>query len=322
MKVNGRTGFTIIEVVLVLAISAMLFVALIAGQGNNLARRRYDDSVHSFMEFLQSQFDFAMNIQNFREGEFRDCTITGSQALGQADAHRGRSNCAIHGVMLEFGSTHCTELTRTNRTCREYVRHTYVIGGDIRSANNNADGWYSNFMGQDKNELEMLRALNLQRVMPWQDYRLEWGSEIEVPAMIDGVAPVNASGSPQGIGAILIVRMPISNTIRVFVRNSDLPSAESIFHPNYGVGNNTTKKVNGDLSTLMLPRTGSSGNADALTEKFICVSSPDSGRIGGANSKRVIAINPSANNASAVQLFMQDEQNILNGVERNVRCSK
>jgi type II secretory pathway pseudopilin PulG len=314
MKVGGKTGFTIIEVILVLAVSAMLFVVLIAGQGNNLARRRYDDSVNSFVAFLQTQFDFAMNIQNHRVGSFDDCTITGGTS-GQADANRGRSNCAIHGVMLEFGSTDCNNNANvSNRTCREFVRYTWVIGGDIRSVPNDS-GWYDNFINET-DEVNILRNLNLQRVMPWQDYRLEWGSETATPATIDGTAPTGAGGHTQG--AILIVRMPISNTIRVFVRNSDFESAtHSIFHPNYSADNNITRRVPGNLNTLMLPGTGSN-NADALSEKFICIDSPDARRAGGV--RRSLVINPRANNASAVQLLMQDEQNVINGEPRNVVC--
>jgi hypothetical protein len=301
-------------VILVLAISAMLFVALIAGQGNNLARRRYDDSVNSFMAFLQGQYDFAMNIQNWREGSFDDCTITGGTS-GQADANRGRSNCAIHGVMLEFGSANCNNANVSNRTCREFVRYTWVIGGDIRSVPNDS-GWYDNFINET-DEVNILRNLNLHRVMPWQDYRLEWGSETATPATVDGTAPTGAGGHARG--AILIVRMPISNTIRVFVRNSGFDDAiHSIFHPNYSVDNNITRRVDGNMNALMLPAVGNTGNADALSEKFICIDSPDARRAGGV--RRSLVVNPSANNASAVQLLMQDEQNIINGEPRNVVC--
>lgn len=46
-----KRGFTIIEVMLVLAITGLMLVGVIAGTYSSIATQRYNDSVRSFSEF-------------------------------------------------------------------------------------------------------------------------------------------------------------------------------------------------------------------------------------------------------------------------------
>ena len=310
MKLNGRTGFTIIEVILVLAITGLLFVALIAGQGNNIARRRYDDSVNGFMAFLQNQFDFAMNIQNWRDHitpADPNYNAFTAQCIGDVgDSQIGRSDCAIYGIMLEFGTGEC-DYNNPKSGC--FVRYTWVVGRDYRTLRNaNPDSW----AGVMDSELDVMTSdIGLRRAMPWRQQSVEWGSRLRTPATRTGDDPF--TGWNENVtGAIMIIRMPISNTVQVFASNSLPARVDSIFHTDFD--SNDTRVINQTLGGLLTEN-------NRTNPKFICLDSPDSWQIGGVSAMRTIAVNPNANNASAVQLFMQDTQNQINGVNYDARCS-
>ena len=63
-----RRGFTIIEVMLFLAISGFLLIGLMVGVTTTVARQRYNDSVQDLAEFLRSIYSEVINIQNPRQG--------------------------------------------------------------------------------------------------------------------------------------------------------------------------------------------------------------------------------------------------------------
>jgi len=291
-KVNGRTGFTIIEVILVLAIVGLLFVALIAGQGANVSRRRYDDSVNSFVAFLEGQFDFATNIQNWRDVQFSPGECGG----GLGDGYLGRSNCAIYGVMIEFGQSNANqECNFDNRTGNCFVRYSRIVGRDL-----------SNIDTTEMTEMAVISALELRRATPWHDYFLEWGGRMRTPRVLGAV---DISSNHNVRGAVAIMRMPVSNTIQVFSRNSNLPSTTpSIFNE---TDNDTIRLLDGDIGTTMLT------DANSARPKFICIESPDVGR----NGWRTVVINPRATGTSAIQLLPLDSNvHRINGEDYEVNC--
>lgn len=51
-----RQGFTIIEVILFVAISAALIVGLLLGVSSAIARQRYNDSVQDLADWLKTQY--------------------------------------------------------------------------------------------------------------------------------------------------------------------------------------------------------------------------------------------------------------------------
>ncbi|MBQ6510544.1 type II secretion system protein [Candidatus Saccharibacteria bacterium] len=87
-KNSSKSGFTLIEVILFLAISSAVLVAILAGTSRSLAQQRYNDSVQDLFSFLQSQYSGVIDTQNiFGVGE--NGTGTG-----------GRSDYAIYGKLL------------------------------------------------------------------------------------------------------------------------------------------------------------------------------------------------------------------------------
>ena len=133
------TGFTIIEIMIFLAITGLLVVGVLVGTGSTIARQRYNDAVESFAEFLRRQYSFVINPQiqshlfasscdsdfnaedmfEKRQGgsyyfnpdyllslyeqnsETGKYEYKGPQATG-TPAQRGRSRCVLYGVMITF----------------------------------------------------------------------------------------------------------------------------------------------------------------------------------------------------------------------------
>ena len=63
-----KQGFTIIEVMLVLAITGLMLVGVIAGTYSSIATQRYNDSVRSFSEFLREIYAEVISPQSLGEG--------------------------------------------------------------------------------------------------------------------------------------------------------------------------------------------------------------------------------------------------------------
>lgn len=81
----SESGFTLIEVMLVLGITGMMLLGLIGGSFSSIARQRYNDSLRSFAEYLSGVY---------------------SEVLAPATLGLGNSkDKAILGKVLVFGST-------------------------------------------------------------------------------------------------------------------------------------------------------------------------------------------------------------------------
>ncbi|MDO4712898.1 MAG: type II secretion system protein [Candidatus Saccharibacteria bacterium] len=88
---TGRCrGFTIIEVMLFLAISGSLAVALLIGTSLAIQRQQYRDAVQSFAGFLSDQYAKVLHVENERTA--KTCPLTGS-----LETLRGQSDCVIIG---------------------------------------------------------------------------------------------------------------------------------------------------------------------------------------------------------------------------------
>ena len=88
-------GFTIIEVVLFLAISGLLMATLLVGVSQAISRQEYRDAVQSFAGFLRSEYSKMINVENDRpDGNNAVCQ-------GSVSTYRGQSNCFIVGRYIE-----------------------------------------------------------------------------------------------------------------------------------------------------------------------------------------------------------------------------
>lgn len=97
------SGFTIIEVMLFLAISSLMAVGIMAGASVAINVQRYKDATHSFQSFIQSQYDKAINVQNDRKSSVKcdGATIAAITDPADPEATPGAAvDCYIYGRLL------------------------------------------------------------------------------------------------------------------------------------------------------------------------------------------------------------------------------
>ena len=81
---KSKKGFTLVEVMLFLGVTGLLFLGVTAGVRSSIYWQRYNDATQSFAEFLRGIYSQVMNVQN-----------NGG----------GASDYAIYGKLVVFGSS-------------------------------------------------------------------------------------------------------------------------------------------------------------------------------------------------------------------------
>lgn len=331
MALKDRQGFTIIEVILFLAITGALLAGLLAGSVSSIKRQRYNDSVNDFVEFLRRTYSEVVNVENERTGtigDSRSCSITGmvndgfelsgrndgswtkwtkTNAVQAYDGKPGRSQCAIYGMLITFGEND------------ENTIYTYdVIGLTIEDhAAFNANTTY-------KDINEALRAVNADILTlnvqnsggnPICDitgagnigrYNLQWDARVEKP---DGSLFK---------GSVLIVRSPISGTIHTMFVNQPIGASAVIDNRGnaYSVsGSNgycSSGNLNGYAAAVSQKRLLKPFIEDTADPKFhieevdLCVGSNDSIEMDG--QRRNVRLLADGRNATAVELVAADDK--------------
>lgn len=88
-----QRGFTIIEVSMVVAITGLLFVALLSGIGFAVERQRFSDTVFSLQSYLQLQYNEVVNVVNNRKNK-QSCTDPTDKTSG---SFTGADECTVLG---------------------------------------------------------------------------------------------------------------------------------------------------------------------------------------------------------------------------------
>jgi type II secretory pathway pseudopilin PulG len=99
MKMRQNQGFTIIEVVLFLAISGLMLMGILAALSANVNQQRYMDSVRSLQDFLQGQYNLVSNARNNAKDYI--CDSAGGVQPG-AGATRGKTDCTLIGRYIRL----------------------------------------------------------------------------------------------------------------------------------------------------------------------------------------------------------------------------
>lgn len=178
-----RSGFTIIEVTLFLAISAFLIIGLIVGTGATVSRQRYNDSVQDFAEFLRRQYSEVINVENGRTDK-ELCKNENTGEFSDPDYH-GRTGCLVYGRLLIFGRD------------PGKVEYYTVVGKDLGSE-----------AAKHPDTLTALTATSpfLSPTTQSGEYLLQWGAKAE-----------RAADSQSIRASILIVRAPENGSIYTYV---------------------------------------------------------------------------------------------------------
>lgn len=181
MGIKKSNGFTIIEVMLFLAITGALAVAILVGSGVSIGQQRYRDSVNSLQSFIQDQYSEVANVVNDRDQSWTcDSTAAVTQnSLGNGQP-RGTSDCVILGRLITIDSTG-TQLTATN-----------VVGYPVPNAP---------IATSDLQEVQSDYTLGVSPINP-ETVSVDWGAQV--------VKPKTTTPMPM---SMLIIRSPLSGSI-------------------------------------------------------------------------------------------------------------
>lgn len=188
MAMTNQRGFTIIEVLLFLSISGLMFVALMSGVSTNINQQRYRDSVSSLTGLFQQQYSEVSNTRNDRDDQWRcsDSIVERNLTSGEP---RGTSQCVILGRYIR-------SIDNGNRVETGNVVGTEPAAGTLLLSDSVALTAYQ----------PRLSTFEQIATAP------EWGATLRDPD--DRAASFT----------ILILRSPLSGLVRVFAAASAAPS--------------------------------------------------------------------------------------------------
>ena len=191
MSTDRRSGFTIIEVMLFLAITGALAVGILASSGFAIDQQRYRDSVNSLKGLIQSQYSQITNVIN-EEAKNPGCSLSLSSSELVVDESedkmkfRGTSDCLVLGRFLLVESTKVT---------------TYdVIGEPSTNA------------AEKTSDSEMLREYGMAARSP-ETYDISWGARVVTPRT-----------NNDATASVLIVRSPLSGAILTYTQDGNSKS--------------------------------------------------------------------------------------------------
>jgi type II secretory pathway pseudopilin PulG len=191
MTTQAARGFTIIEVMLFLAVTGMLTLGVLVGSGRTITQQRYRDSVGSLKGFIQEQYNQATNVVN---GDTSNpvCERTGN-SLQFDDGTlqpRGTSECLVLGRYLLIEPTKVT---------------AYAVIGQPTTSDEGID------------DVAALRNYVLSTSRDFEVEDVAWGATVVRPRTTIGQTT-----------SLLILRSPLSGSIVTFVTDGNQPPSSML----------------------------------------------------------------------------------------------
>lgn len=186
MGIKSERGFTIIEVMLFLAVTGLLAVGVLVGSGVSIGQQRYRDSVNSLKSFIQEQYSETTNVANGRTSVWTCDSTAGVEAapVGSGES-RGTSECVLMGRFITIG------LSGVGLTASNVVG--YRDNGAVAETS-------------DVLELQANYQLGVSPINQIQE-EVAWGATV--------VKPKIATPTPMPM-SILIIRSPLSGSVMTF----------------------------------------------------------------------------------------------------------
>lgn len=325
-KLKVRSGFTIIEVLLVLGITGFLLSGLMVGVGSAIARQRYRDSVHDFAEFLRRTYSSVLTVQNPRKnfiGSDNYCGLSDDLPTGGfekktspdgSSKHKdqsglpGRTNCAYYGKLITFGEK--------DQGDKIFVYD--VVGKDLNTDKliDSIAGGKSDFI--EKTSLDVLTLIpnqknptecSLEPFGPVANYTPQWQARIEKST------PGSAADSFKG--NILLIHSPINGRIHTYYKEQVM-EIQQVLAGGGSISKNCKDiaaafkddkykplKISTEFATNFKEPVGKTagGTDDRIS---FCVGSNDTFAAGGV--RRKIALNSVSGNTSSVEIVPQDSK--------------
>lgn len=198
-----RSGFTVIEVMLFLAVTGMLLLGVLGGTYASISAQRYNDSVRSFAEFLRQSISEVISPESIGAITSPDNYIGGNS-----------DDYAIYGKVLSFGA----DEGRTVYTAT-LVGSPDIPTGDMTFTQELSKVGAKMFCGDDTHESSVMSY-----TMPWQSQIMH-----------------NVTTGGEFRGTIIIARSPSSGTIHTVyndaldldLENGCRPDVSGHNSPNY-----------------------------------------------------------------------------------------
>ena len=212
MRGKGQKGFTILETMLFLSVSSLLFIGLISGMQYMINSARFSDAVSALQTIVSSQYEEVRTGINSRNESLQNVCGVGSTIVTP-----GNSDCLILGKIIRF-SNNSSDITIN-----------YVIGDPVNY--------------QAVNNMSDTDAINLSntRISPIQSEstQIKWGAYYTKGISLSG------SGAQSNVNyqAIAIIRNPLSGSIFTYTFPDSV---------NYSAANLTSKGVIGSSIALLV----------------------------------------------------------------------
>lgn len=186
MDIRRQSGFTIIEVMLFISISAILATALMVGWTVTINTQSYRDSARSFAAILQQQYTDVVNVANGREDNLGCRIVNGATAVSEVNqTPLGQSDCVIMGRIIEL---HGPQLTMNT-----------VVGFEPATLPEATEP-------DEEIILDYLPARIDSDIIPDEESQIPWSSR-----------PYRSSGDASTAhAAILIIRSPETGTVYTY----------------------------------------------------------------------------------------------------------
>lgn len=316
-----KHGFTLIEVLLFLAISTLIIVALMTGISTTVARQRYNDSVQDFAQFLRKQYSDVVTTANSRGIDDETCTSYGvarSRLIAAQDTiftgadvlpndiksalsslnplnsdgdGRGRSDCVIYGKLILLGRTDESEGTNLGNGVVSYD----VIGTDLSGDVANSPGLTDRYSYVVSVPALLDGTCNMGTSAAVNRYSLNWQAYVTT----------KDADFTNTKAAILIARSPKSGTIHTFIAEYDSQDfIDKVSNSMSYDGVNCSYDGSGHPLWELL---GSGESPLALTKSLdMCIASEDTFAVAG--KRRMITIKADGRNGTAVELLPADSE--------------
>lgn len=249
--VKQEDGFTIVELSLFFAVSAMLLFILMVGVTLTVQRQRFSDSVHSTQSFLQQQYNETQTTINNRD----------SSPCGTA-VNRGTSDCLVLGKIVDLQAPVSAEGDNTVRS------YDVIANATLPTNAGSLD---------DITLLNQIDPTAVREVNNDQEYIVAWGAQLRDVRDTGGDEDPAASTPTR---YVLMLRSPLSGLLQSYKLSdtSDMFSTgidtEQLTGRVVAFSGTSNQSVKACISSVdivgvnALLEIGQSGSQDGVTTQF------------------------------------------------------
>jgi type II secretory pathway pseudopilin PulG len=185
-----QCGFTITEVMLFLAVSGALFIAVLGSVSGTLDTTRFGDDINTANSYLQRQYNEVVSGKNSRSDN-QICTLVGgAPTLSVGASVAGTGECMVIGRLLTF------DVGNIDSGSDSYdITSRYIVSANPAAA--------SGVSETDK--INSLHPTAFDQIDTTGNFRSSWGAVYS--SVAQGASPINS---------VAIIRSPISGEMMIY----------------------------------------------------------------------------------------------------------